>query len=97
MTDIDGPAEGDPRKPVGDQKALGRAVRAVREREGLSLEVVAQKAEIEVQTLIDIEAGKGDADWNTVTFVVEAMGESMGPFGQLETAFKEEEEAADQS
>ncbi len=74
----------DPTQPLGNQKALGQAIRTMREEsEGLTPELLAKRAEVDLQTLTRIEAGEGDADYNTLRFIVRAMDRSMGGLGDL--------------
>jgi hypothetical protein len=89
---MSGRGQGDPTQPIGNQKALGRAIKTLRERqENLTPDLLAKRAEIDPKRVERIEAGEGDADFNTVVFLVRAIGTTMREFTELHEAFAEEE------
>ena len=82
------------RIPLVNQKALGRAIKALREQQrGLTPELLASRAEVNPLRVERIEAGEGDADFNTAVFLVRAIGISMREFAELHEAFVKEEAA----
>lgn len=83
----------DPTQSRGDQRPLGRAITTLRERQNhLTPELLAERAKIDLRTLKKIEAGEGDADFNTIVFIVQATGTSMGEFASLHEEFAKEEQ-----
>ena len=89
---MSGRGQGDPTQPIGDQKALGRAIKTLRERqENLTRELLAGRAEIDPKRVERIEAGEGDADFNTVVFLVRAIGATMREFTELHEAIVKEQ------
>lgn len=74
------------------QPALGRAIRTLRERHGgLSPQDLAERAEVDVGLLEQIEAGEG-GDFNTITYVRRALDVGPREFSELHGAFAMEEE-----
>ena len=63
------PAEIDP--------ALGRALRALREQQGLSQEDFAHKAGITTSALSRIERGASNPTWSTITSILAALDASL--------------------
>jgi len=53
--------------------ALGSAVRQLRKTAGLTQQELADKAEVPVETLRQIESGRVDADWGTVRHLAYAL------------------------
>jgi predicted transcriptional regulator len=89
---MSGRRQGDPSQPIGDQKALGRAIKALREQQtGLTPELLARRAEVNSQRVERVEAGEGDANYNTVVFLVRAIGATMREFTELHETFVKEE------
>jgi transcriptional regulator with XRE-family HTH domain len=75
-----------------NQPALGRAIRELREHHGnLTPEALAERAEVDLRLLGQMEAGEG-GDWNSISWVLDALGVSMGEFAALYEEFLEEEE-----
>lgn len=63
-----------------NQPALGRAIRELRERQGnLTPKALAERAEVDLRLLEQMEAGEG-GDWNNISWVLDALGVSMGEF-----------------
>lgn len=65
------------------QPALGTAVRALRERKGLTQEAVAEKADVAIPTLSHIEAGHANPTWATVRDIAAALDVSIGQLAKL--------------
>jgi transcriptional regulator with XRE-family HTH domain len=59
------------------QPALGKAVRELREKKGLTQEAVAHDAGITTATLGVIERGLSNPTWATVKTICSALGVSM--------------------
>ena len=83
---------GDPTQPVGDQKALGQTVVTLRESRGLTPEIVAERVEMDIETLKAVEGGEGDLDFNGAVFIFRAIGVPMGEAAELHDRFVEEED-----
>ena len=69
-----------PREPA--DLALGRAVRALREKKGLTQENLAHDAGITFATLARIERGQVNPTWTTVRRVATALEVSMSELGR---------------
>ncbi len=76
----------DPTRPLGNQKALGRAIVELRTERNLSSEALAEQADVDVELVKSIEAGEGDPNWNTVAFLARAMDVHMGDLSKLHDA-----------
>jgi transcriptional regulator with XRE-family HTH domain len=61
-----------------DQRAFGRALRAVRRKAGLTQEEVATRAATHSTYISHAEAGKFGVGWDTVMRLVRAMDSSVG-------------------
>ncbi len=60
------------------QRALGQAIRELREKRGLTQEVVAHEAGVTASTYGLIERGQSNPTWATVGDIASALGVSMG-------------------
>jgi transcriptional regulator with XRE-family HTH domain len=56
------------------QPALGKAIRQLREKGGMTQEVLAAKANLTVRSLSAIETGKANPTWATVGDIASALG-----------------------
>ena len=65
------------------QRALGSAIRQLREGRGLTQEALAHEAGITTGTLSLIERGQSNPAWGTVSRLADALGSSMGEVGKL--------------
>lgn len=70
-------------RPDEPQPALGKALRQLREKRGLTQEALAHEAGITTGSLSLIERGQRNPSWGTVTRLAEALGSSMGEIGRL--------------
>ena len=59
------------------QRALGKAIRQLREKQGSTQEAVAHKAGITAATYGLIERGQSNPTWATLTDIASALGASM--------------------
>jgi transcriptional regulator with XRE-family HTH domain len=59
------------------QRALGKAIRQLREETGLTQEAVAHKAGVTAATYGLIERGQSNPTWATLTDIADALGASM--------------------
>jgi len=59
------------------QRALGKAIRELREKRGLTQEAVAHEAGVTASTFGLIERGQTNPTWATVVGIAEALGVSM--------------------
>lgn len=59
------------------QEALGKAVRQIRKREGLSQEELALRAQIHLTWVSKIESGHPNAGWATVHQLARGLGVTM--------------------
>lgn len=64
------------------QPALGKAIRQLREKQGLTQEAVAHDAGITTATLGVIERGHSNPTWATLKGIAAALGISMGDLGR---------------
>jgi transcriptional regulator with XRE-family HTH domain len=65
------------------QPALGKAIRQLREKQGVSQERLAPEAGISPNTLSLIERGEANPTWGTVRGIADALGVSMGELAKL--------------
>lgn len=65
------------------QPAVGKAIRQLREKRGLTQEAVAHDAGVTTATLGVIERGLSNPTWATVKAIAFAVGVSMGELGEL--------------
>ena len=72
--------------PHEPQRALGSAVRALRERAGLSPAALAGRAEISVSLLARIESGDDDPSWGGMRRVARGLGVSMEELSEVAEA-----------
>lgn len=65
------------RRSAEAQPALGRAIRQIREREGLSQEDLAEKANLHATWISPIERGRNNPNFGTVRRIANALGVTM--------------------
>lgn len=65
------------RRSAEAQPALGRAIRQIREREGLSQEELAEKANLHATWVSPIETGRNNPNFGTVRRIARALGVTM--------------------
>lgn len=65
------------------QPALGKAVRQLREKRGITQESLGANAGITERTVSLIEAGNSNPKWATVSDIAAALGVSMGQLAKL--------------
>jgi len=70
-------------RPDEPQPALGKALRQLREKRGLTQEALAHEAGITTGSLSLIERGQRNPSWGTVSRIADALGSSMGEVGKL--------------
>lgn len=70
-------------RPDEPQPALGKALRQLREKRGLTQEALAHEAGITTGSLSLIERGQRNPSWGTVSRLAEALDSSMGEIGKL--------------
>jgi transcriptional regulator with XRE-family HTH domain len=71
------------------QPAVGKAIRQLREKRGLTQEAVAHDAGVTTATLGVIERGLSNPTWATVKAIASAVGVSMGELGKLADALED--------
>jgi transcriptional regulator with XRE-family HTH domain len=69
------------------QHALGKAIRELREKRGVTQEALAPDAGITTGTLGLIERGQANPTWDTVRGIAEALNVSMGELAKLADKF----------
>jgi transcriptional regulator with XRE-family HTH domain len=69
------------------QPALGKAIRQLRQKHGLTQEDLAHQADVTTGTLSLIERGHANPTWGTVRSIAAALGISMGELGKLADRF----------
>jgi len=70
-------------RPDEPQPALGKALRQLREKRGLTQEALAHEAGITTGSLSLIERGQRNPAWGTVSRIAGALDSSMGEIGRL--------------
>jgi transcriptional regulator with XRE-family HTH domain len=68
--------------PGNRDRALGKAIRQLRNARGLTQEKLAGLAGVTLGTIARLELAQADPNWPTVRAVVEAMGASWTEFGE---------------
>jgi transcriptional regulator with XRE-family HTH domain len=76
-------------RPEQPQPALGKAVRALREKRGVTQEALANEAGVTTGTLSLIERGQSNPAWGTVKGIVVTLGVSMGELANLTDTFED--------
>ena len=76
--------------------ALGRAIRALREKAGLSEEELAGRAEMPVAELRRVEAGEVEADWGTLRHLAYGLETNLSNVFRLAEFDHPEEQQQDQ-
>ena len=71
------------RRSEQPQPALGKAIRQLRMKRGLTQEDLAHQADITTGTLSLIERGQANPTWGTVSSIAVALDVSMGQLGKL--------------
>jgi transcriptional regulator with XRE-family HTH domain len=71
------------RRSERPQPALGKAIRQLRQKRGLTQVALGEKAGITGRSLSLIERGHANPTWATVTGIASALGVSMGELGRL--------------
>lgn len=69
------------------QLALGKAIRQLREKRGITQEALAPEAGVTTGTLGLIERGQANPTWGTVLGIADALGVSMGDLAKLADKF----------
>lgn len=64
-------------RPDEPQPALGKAIRQLREKRGMTQEAVAYEAGVTTGTLSLIERGRSNPAWSTVKALARTLGVSM--------------------
>lgn len=70
------------------QKALGSAIRHLRDQQGITQEALASKAEVTTGLIGLIERGEGNPTWSTVRQIADALGVSIGELATLSETFE---------
>ena len=70
------------------QPALGKAVRQLRDKRGITQETLASKASLTVRSLSAIETGKGNPTWATVGDIASALGVSVAELAKAAEKFE---------
>lgn len=71
------------------QPALGKAIRELRQERGASLESLAPKAGLALNTLSLIELGQANPTWETVKGIAAALGVSIADIAALSLKFED--------
>lgn len=78
------------RRSAQPQPALGKAIRDLRSKRGLTQEAAAQSAGITTGTLSLIERGQANPTWGTVEAIASSLSVSMGEIGKLVDRLKKQ-------
>lgn len=70
-------------RPDEPQPTLGKAIRLLREKRGVTQEALAYEAGITTGTLSLIERGQSNPAWGTVKAIAAALDVTMGELGKL--------------
>jgi transcriptional regulator with XRE-family HTH domain len=65
------------------QRALGKAIRQLREERGMTQEALAQEAGVTVGHMSMIERGHSNPTWGTVKGIAKALGIRMGELARM--------------
>jgi len=84
----------EPREP--HNVALGRAIQRLREEARLSEAELAERAQVPVGELRQIEEGAVDADWGTLRHIASGLGTSLADVFRLSEFDHAEEQQQDQ-
>lgn len=68
--------------------SLGKAIRQLREKRGMTQEGLAHEAGSTAATIGAIERGLSNPSWGTVEAIAAALGSSMGEIGKLTEKFQ---------
>jgi transcriptional regulator with XRE-family HTH domain len=71
-----------PSRPTNTDRALGAAVRRLREERALSLEALAYKAGVTLNTITRLELAQSEPGWMTVRKVIDALDISLAELAQ---------------
>jgi XRE family transcriptional regulator, regulator of sulfur utilization len=71
------------------QPALGKAIRELRQKRGASLESLASKADLALNTLSLIELGQANPTWETVKGIAAALDVSIADLASLSLRFED--------
>jgi transcriptional regulator with XRE-family HTH domain len=71
------------KRSVRPQPAIGAAIRALREKRGMTQETLASDAKTTLSTLSVIERGLANPTWATVRDIATALGVSVGELAKL--------------
>lgn len=78
-------ADGLPQEP---QSGLGRAVRTLREKAGIDQATLAERAELPLALIEEIESGSADPVWGDMRNVATALGVSLEALAELAEEFE---------
>jgi transcriptional regulator with XRE-family HTH domain len=70
-------------EPLEPQRGLARAVKALREREKLDQAGLAERADLPVAAIAEIESGEGDPVWGDVRLVAQGLGVTLEELAEL--------------
>lgn len=65
------------------QSGLGKAVRSLREKAGVDEATLAERAELPLPLIEEIESGHADPTWGDMRRVAEALGVSLETLSEL--------------
>jgi transcriptional regulator with XRE-family HTH domain len=69
-----------PREPYGHQRSqenLGKAIRAIRGKAGLSQKQLAERCKLDVSWIARVEAGRVDIDWGNLRRIATGLGVTL--------------------
>jgi transcriptional regulator with XRE-family HTH domain len=76
--------------PHEPQSGLGRAVRALREEAGIDQGAVAERSDLPLSLITEIESGRADPAWGDMRRVAQALGVSLERLSELAEEFEGE-------
>ncbi len=65
------------------QSGLGRAVRALREEARIDQDTLAERSDLPLSLIVEVESGRSDPTWGDMRRVAEALGVSLERLSEL--------------
>jgi transcriptional regulator with XRE-family HTH domain len=75
--------------PQEPQSGLGRAVRSLREQTGVDQATLAERAELPLSLVTEIESGNSDPAWGDMRKVAAGLGVSLEALAELAEEFED--------
>ncbi|MGN6372153.1 MAG: helix-turn-helix domain-containing protein [Solirubrobacteraceae bacterium] len=79
---------------IDDPRVLGRAIRALRDRAGITQKALAERAGTSEAYVSNIEGGRRDARWSTLVRLLRALGADLNQLADAVTHAAKQEQRA---